>query len=93
MTTFDFPMSICDSNLVCIAFFVLFFVALFVEYFRVRKCLLLFEDAIINRRCGSGDDVIGGMWDVPRFGDIPLGYERVLSSRFLRLVASWLSNL
>ena len=33
------------------------------------------------------------MWDVPRFGDIPLGYVKVPSSGFLGLVASWLSNL
>ena len=67
--------------------------ALFVEYFWVRKFLLLFEDAMVSRRCGSCDDVVGGMWDVPRFGDIPIGYARVPSSGFLRLVASWLSNL
>ena len=45
----------------------LFFVALFVDYFWVRKFFLLFEDAIIIRRWGSGDDVAGSMWDVPRF--------------------------
>ena len=33
------------------------------------------------------------MWDVPRFGDIPLGFARVPSSGFLGLFASWLSNL
>ena len=33
------------------------------------------------------------MRDVPRFGDIPLGYARVLSTGFLGLVTSWFSNL
>ena len=93
LTTFDFPVSICNSNLVCIAFFVLFFVALFVEYFWVRNFFILFKDAIIIHQWGSGDDVTGGMWDVPRFGDIPLGSARVPSSGFLGLVSSWLSNL
>ena len=40
LTTFEFSMSICDSNLVCLTFFMLFYVALFVEYFWVRKFLL-----------------------------------------------------
>ena len=33
------------------------------------------------------------MWDVPRFGDIPLGSARVPSSGFLGIVSSWPSNL
>ena len=56
LTTFDIPVSICDSNLICIAFFVLFYVALFIEYFWVRKFLLLSKDAIVIRRWGFGDD-------------------------------------
>ena len=71
----------------------LFSMALYVEYFWVRKLLLISEDAIVIHRWGFGDDVTGGMWDVPRFGDIPLGSTRVLSLGFLGLVASWLSNL
>ena len=71
----------------------LFFVALFVEYFWVRKFLLIYENANVIHRWGFGDDATGGMWDVPRFRDIPLGYEKVPSSEFLDLVASWLSNL
>ena len=61
LTTFDFLVSFCNSNLICIAFFVSFFVALFVEYFWVREFLFLFEGAIINRRWGSSDDVVGGV--------------------------------
>ena len=67
--------------------------AMSVEYFWVRKFLLLSEGAIIICRWGSGDDAIGGMWDVPRFGDIPLGSAKVPSSRFLGLVTNGLSNL
>ena len=59
LTTFDFSVSFCNSNLICIAFSVLFFVALFVEYFWVRNFLLLFEGAIIICRWGSSDDVAG----------------------------------
>ena len=70
LTTFDFPVSICDSNLICIAFFV----AMFVEYFWVRKFFLLFEDAIFIRRWGSGDDAVGSMWDVPRFWGHPIRF-------------------
>ena len=65
---------------------VVFFVALFVEYFWVRKFLFLFEGAIIIRRWGSSDDAAGGMWDAPRFGDIPLGSAKVSSSGFLGLI-------
>ena len=54
--------------------------SLFVEYFWVRKFLLLSQDAIFIRRWGSGDDVAGGMWNVPRFRDIPLGSTKVPSS-------------
>ena len=93
LTTFNFPMRKFDSNLVCLAFFVLFSVALFVEYFWVRKFLLLSKDVIVIRWWGSGDDAVGDMWDVPKSGDMPLGSSRVLSSGFLGLVASWLSNL
>ena len=82
MITFKFSVSFYNSNLICIAFFVLFSVALFVEYFWVRKFFLLFEDAILICRWHSGDDVAGGMWDVPRFGDIPLVSARVPSLRF-----------
>ena len=45
----------------------LFYVALFVEYFWVIKFLLFLKDAIVIRWWGSGDDVVGSMWDVPRF--------------------------
>ena len=71
----------------------LFFVALFVEYFWVGKFLFLFEGAIIICRWGSGDDIVGGLWDIPRFGAIPLGYVKVPSSGFLGFVTSGLSNL
>ena len=71
----------------------LFFVALFVEYFWVRKLFLLSEGAIIIPGWRSGDDAAGGMWDVPRFGDIRLGSTKVPSSGFLGLVTSGLSNL
>ena len=50
LTTFEFLVSIYDSNLICIAFFVLFYVALFVEYFWIRKFLLLSDDAIVIYR-------------------------------------------
>ena len=69
------------------------FVALFVEYFWVRGFLFLSEGVIINRRWGFGDDAAGGVWDIPRFGDIPLGYVKVPSSGFLDLVTSGLLNL
>ena len=64
LTTFDFLMSFCNSNLVCIAFYVFvfvfflffvfcfcffFFVVLFVEYSWVRKFLFIPEGAIIIR--------------------------------------------
>ena len=71
----------------------LFFVALIVEYFWVRKFFLLSKGAIIIRRRGSSDDVVGGMWDVPRFENIPLGSVKVPSLGFLGLVTSGLSNL
>ena len=43
LITFDFSISFCNSNLVCITFFVLFFVAPFVEYFWVIKFWILYE--------------------------------------------------
>ena len=51
--------------------------------------MFLFEGAIIIRQWGSGDDVVGDMWDVPRFGDIPLGSAKVPSSGFLGLVTRY----
>ena len=74
-------------------FFFFFFVALFVEYFWVKKFLFLFEGAIIVRRRGSSDDAAGGVWDIPRFGEIPLGSAKVPSSGFLGHVTSGLLNL
>ena len=78
LTTFDFPVSFSNSNLVCwpslcCSFFFLFFFALFIEYFWVIKFLFPFEGAIIIRRRSSGDDVACGVWDIPRFGEIPIG--------------------
>ena len=93
MITFDFPMSFCNSNLVYIDFFVFFFVALFVEYSRFRKFLFLSEGAIIIRWWGSSDDAASCVWDIPRFGDIPLGYAKVPSSRLFGLVTSGFLNL
>ena len=49
------------------------------------ECFFFFEGAIIIRRWGSGDDAAGGMWDVPSFGDIPLGSAKVPSLGFLGL--------
>ena len=66
---------------------------MFVEYFWVRKFLLLSEAAIVIRRCGSGDDAVGSMWDVPRFRFIPLGSVKVPSLGFLGIGTSGLSNL
>ena len=93
LTTFDFSMSFCNSNLACIAFSMLFFVAMFVEYFCVKKFLFLSESMIIICRWSSGDDVTSGFWDIPSFGGIPLGYAKVPSSRFLGFFISGLSNL
>ena len=56
LTTFDFSVSFHNSNLVCITFSVLFFVALFVEYSWIRKFLFLSEGAIIICQWGFGDD-------------------------------------
>ena len=67
--------------------------ALFVEYSWVRKFLFLIEGPIIIRRWGFGDDAASGVWDIPRFEDIPLGYVKVPSSRLLGLVTSGLLNL
>ena len=93
LTTFDFSVSFCNSNLVCIAFSMLFFVAPFVKYFWVRKFLFLSEGAIIICRWGFGDDAVGSFWDIPRFGGILLGSTKVPSSGFLGFVTSGLSNL
>ena len=84
LTTFDFSVSIYDSNLFCIAFFVLFSMATFVEYFWVRKFSLPFEDAIVIRWLGSGDDAVGNK--CPQVS----GFARVPSSGFLDHVPSWL---
>ena len=67
--------------------------ALFVEYFLVRKFLFLSKGAIIIRWWGSGDDVVGGFWVIPRFGGIPLCSAKVPSLGFLGFVTSGLSNL
>ena len=67
--------------------------SLFVEYFWVRKFLFLFEGAIIIRRWGSCDDDASGVWDIPKFGNIPLGFAKVPSSGLLGLVASGFLNL
>ena len=62
LTTFDFPVSFCNSNLACIAFCVVFFfLALFVEYSWVIKFLFIYEGAIIIRQWGSGDDDASGV--------------------------------
>ena len=42
---------------------------------------------------GSGDEALGGFWDIPKFGVIPLGPVKVLGSGFLCFVISGLSNL
>ena len=64
--------------------------ALFVDYFWVRKFLFLSEGAIIIHSRGSGDDTTGGVWDIPKFGDILVGSAKVPSSGFLGLVSSGL---
>ena len=58
--------------------------SLFMEYFWVRKFLLLLRGASIVRRWG--DVAIGGFKDTPRFRVIPLGPTKLPSSRFLRFV-------
>ena len=40
-----------------------------------------------------GGDAANGVWDSPRFGDIPLGSMKVPSSGLLGLVSSGLLNL
>ena len=60
LTVFNFSVSICDSNLVCIALFVLLSVTLFVKYFFIRKFKYFFirkflpfsEDTIVIHRWG-----------------------------------------
>ena len=47
---------------------------------------------IIIRRWGSSDDAANGVWDISRFGDIPLCYAKVPSSRLLGLVTNGLLN-
>ena len=71
----------------------MFFVALFVEYFWVRKFLSLYEGANIVRGWGSGDDAAGWVWGIPKFRDIPLGSVKVPGSWFLGFVTSGLLNL
>ena len=66
---------------------------LFVEYSWVRKFLFINEGAIIIRQWGSGDDATSGVWDIPRFGDIPLGFAKVPSSGLLGLITGGLLNL
>ena len=47
----------------------------------------------IVRRWGFGDASLGGFWDTPRFGDIPLGPIKLSSPSFLGFVTSGLLNL
>ena len=47
----------------------------------------------IVHRWGSGDETIGGFWDIPRYGFIPLGLVKLLGLGLLGLVISELSNL
>ena len=54
--------------------------ALFVEWFWVRKFSFISEGADIIRRWGFGDDAPDCMWGIPRFRDIPLGSAKVPSS-------------
>ena len=49
--------------------------------------------AIIMRWWGSSDDAASSVWDIPRFGNIPLGFVKVPSSGLLGLVTSGLLNL
>ena len=51
--------------------------ALFVEWFWVRKFLFLSESADIIRQWGAGYDAPGCVWGIPRFIDIPLGFTKV----------------
>ena len=67
-----------------------FFLALFVEYFWVRKFLFLSKGAIIIHSRGSGDDIADDVWDIPKFGDILVSFAKVPSSGFLGLVSSGL---
>ena len=62
MINFKFSVIFYNSNLICITFFVLFSVTLFVEYFWVIKFFLLFEDAIVIFRWRSGVDAAGGLF-------------------------------
>ena len=54
--------------------------ALFGEWFWVRKFLFLSEGADIICQWGVGDDAPGCVWGIPRFRDIPLGSVKVLDS-------------
>ena len=47
--------------------------ALFIEWFWVRKFLFLSKGADIIFQWGSSDDAPGCVWVIPRFKDIPLG--------------------
>ena len=66
---------------------------LFVEYYLVIKFLFLSEGAIIIRQWGFGDDATSDVWNILRFGDIPLGSAKVPSLGLLGLVTSGLSDL
>ena len=67
--------------------------ALFIGYSLVRKFLFLSKVTNIIHWWGSGDDVVGWVWGVLRFKDIPLGPTKVPGSGFLGYVASKLLNL
>ena len=51
--------------------------ALFVEWFWVRKFLFLFEGVDIICQWGSDDDAPGCFLGIPKFRDIPLGSAKV----------------
>ena len=55
--------------------------------------MFLSEGANIICRWGSSDDVIGWVWGIPRFRDIPLRSKKVRGLGFLGFVTCGLLNL
>ena len=84
-TTFNFLVSFFKLRLYCPCCVFCFFVC---GVFWVIKFLLLL------RACPSfGDEAVGGFWDTPRVGVIPLGLLKLPSLGFLGFVTGGLSNL
>ena len=67
----------CLYHLLRFFVFLFLFLALFVEWFWVRKFLLLSEGADIICQWGAGDDAPSCVWGIPSFKDIPLGSTKV----------------